>query len=213
MTSYPIPAAAIVPPSPSSLPKAWTLPDAGLAVFHGHPSTPKLFHYFLPALVARSKRVLCLDGANRFDPLLIARFARQRGWDSAIFNAHLRVARAFTCFQLTELFAHVPRVLRKFPADVVIVTAMPDLYFDEDVRDREAVASFHQGLASLKTLAELPLLVAVFSDASSFRTPRQILFQQLTAQANVVWKCMERADGKLNFLQEKSLPPAPRALP
>jgi hypothetical protein len=211
MTSYPIPAAAVAPPS--SLSKGWTLPDAGLAVFHGHPGTPRLFHYFLPALVTQGKRVLCLDGANRFDPLLLARFARQRGWDSSIFNSRLRVARAFTCFQLTELVAHVPRVLRTFPADVVIVTAMPDLYFDEDVREREAAASFRQGLASLKMLTELPLLVAVFSDASSFPAQRQTMFQQLTAQASVVWKCTEQTGGKLNFLQEKSQPPAPPALP
>ncbi len=164
-------------------------------------------------MVTQGKRVLCLDGANRFDPLLLARFARQRGWDSSVFNSRLRVARAFTCFQLTELFAHVPRVLRTFPADVVIVTAMPDLYFDEDVREREAAASFRQGLASLKMLTELSLLVAVFSDASSFPAQRQTLFQQLTAQASVVWKCTERAGGKLNLLQEKFLPPAPRALP
>lgn len=213
MTSYLIPAAAVAPPSASSLSKAWPLPDTGLAVFHGHPGTPRLFHYFLPALVRQGKRVLCLDGANRFDPLLLARFARQRGWDSSIFNSRLRVARAFTCFQLTELVAHVPRVLRTFPAGAVIVTAMPDLYFDEDVRDREAAASFRQGLASLKMLTELPLLVAVFSDASSFPAQRQTMFQQLTAQASVVWRCAERGGGKLNFLQEKSQSPAPPALP
>jgi hypothetical protein len=32
----------------------------------------------------------------------------------------------------------VPRTLERFSADVLIVTALPDLYFDEDVRDREA---------------------------------------------------------------------------
>ena len=59
--------------------KPWELPPSGLAVFYGRPETPRLFHYFLPRLLAEGKQVLCLDGANRFDPLLIARLARQRG--------------------------------------------------------------------------------------------------------------------------------------
>src|SRR5882762_9982037 len=59
--------------------RPWVLPPSGLAVFYGRPETPRLFHYFLPRLLAEGKQVLCLDGANRFDPLLIARLARQRG--------------------------------------------------------------------------------------------------------------------------------------
>src|SRR5271154_5747088 len=133
--------AEVASPSPR---KAWALPESGLAVFHGRADVPRLFHYFLPQLIAQEKSVLCLDGANRFDPLLFARFPRQRGQEASAFNERLRVARAFTCFQLTELLARVPRLLRDFSASVLIVTALPDLYFDEDVREREATVSFHR---------------------------------------------------------------------
>ena len=147
--------------------KPWALPPAGLAVFYGRPETPRLFHYFLPRLLAEGKQVLCLDGANRFDPLLIARLARQRGIAAAEFNRRIRVARAFTCFQLTELLVRVPRFIEKFAADALIVTALPDLYFDEDVRDRDAAVAFRHALDALRALAPLPLGVAVFSDATS----------------------------------------------
>jgi hypothetical protein len=110
MAADPIPVALAAPvaPSPPPIGKPWALPPAGLAVFYGRPETPRLFHYFLPRLLAEGKRVLCLDGANRFDPLLIARLARQRGIVAAEFNRRIRVARAFTCFQLTELLVRVP---------------------------------------------------------------------------------------------------------
>ena len=145
-------------------------------MFYGRPETPRLFHYFLPRLLSEGKQVLCLDGANRFDPLLIARLARQRGIAAAEFNRRIRVARAFTCFQLTELLVRVPRFVEKFAADALIVTALPDLYFDEDVRDRDAAVAFRHALDALRALAPLPLGVAVFSDATSFAgaAPRDV---------------------------------------
>src|SRR5271154_854406 len=129
MPSHFITAGAVAPSSS----KNWELPECGLAVFHGHADAPRLFHYFLPRLIAQGKPVLCLDGANRFDPLLIARFARTGGEGAATLNQFVRVSRAFTCFQLTELLMRMPRWLEKFPARALVVTALPDLYFDEDV--------------------------------------------------------------------------------
>lgn len=187
---------AIAPP-PRSL---WTLPETGLAVFHGHPDVPRLFHYFLPRLVAQGKPALVLDGANRFDPLLLARFARSRGLahaaEAAAFNQRVRVSRAFTCFQMTELLVRVPRLLEKFSARAVIVTALPDLYFDEDVREAEAAASFRRALEALRALRRRPLVTAVFSDAASFQTPRKSFFAQLLAQASQVSRFAEE-DGRL----------------
>ncbi len=195
-------AAPVVSPLPPKRP--WVLPPSGLAVFYGRPETPRLFHYFLPRLLTEGKQVLCLDGANRFDPLLIARLARQRGREVAEFNRRIRVARAFTCFQLTELLVRVPRLLEQFAADALVVTALPDLYFDEDVRERDAGASFRHALDALRALRPLPLGVAVFSDATSFETPRRAMFGQLAAQATELWRfALDGEGGKLRLIGEK----------
>src|SRR5882672_578385 len=191
-------------PFESSQGKPWVLPPSGLAVFYGRPETPRLFHYFLPRLLAEGKQVLCLDGANRFDPLLIARLARQRGREVAEFNRRIRVARAFTCFQLTELLVRVPRLLEQFAADALVVTALPDLYFDEDVRERDAGVTFRHALDALLALRPLPLGVAVFSDATSFETPRRAMFGQLVAQATELWRfVLDGEGGKLRLIGEE----------
>ena len=119
----------------------WVLPERAFTVLYGCPEIQRLSHYFLPRILLRQKRVLYLDGANQISPLLIARFARERALEPSALNALIRVARAFTCFQLTELIRRVPKVLATFHADVLIVTALPDLFFDEDVQDRPARAS------------------------------------------------------------------------
>src|SRR5256885_10810001 len=111
-------------------PNPWVLSDRALTVFYGCPEMPRLSHYFLPRLLFEKKQTLYLDGANQISPLLLARFARERGLDSSSVNSLILVARAFTCFQLTELVRRVPKSLEKCPANVIIVTALPDLYFD-----------------------------------------------------------------------------------
>ena len=199
-----VPVSPFPAPSPSPAPqKLWALPERGLAVFHGHPDVPRLFHYFLPRLIARDRPVLCLDGANRFDPLLIARFSRERGLDAAVFHSRIRVSRAFTCFQLTELLARAPRLLEKFPASAIVVTALPDLYFDEDVREREAGASFARALEALAVLRARPLVTAVFTDAPSFQTPRRAFFAQLVAQSDSVSQFVEH-EGRLSLAPHPS---------
>jgi hypothetical protein len=141
------------PEAKSPPPKPWTLPPQGLAVFHGDKDTARLSHYFLPRLLLQGKRVLMLDGANCADPRLLERLARQRCVPFEQFSRQIQIARAFTCFQLTELIARVPRLLADFPAELLIVTAFPELYYDEDVRDWNARIAFEQALANLQRLA------------------------------------------------------------
>jgi hypothetical protein len=103
----------------------------------------------MPRLALEGKRILFLDGANCADPRLMARLAERRGIPFAQFNQQIMLARAFTCFQLTELIRRVPQFLAQFPAQVVMVTAFPELYFDEDVRQADAHAAFQQALKCL----------------------------------------------------------------
>jgi hypothetical protein len=187
-------------------PTPWILPDRAFTILYGCPEMPRLSHYFLPRILLNQGGVLYLDGANQISPLLIARFARERGLDPSAFNALIRVSRAFTCFQLTELIRRVPKVLGAFAADVLIVTALPDLFFDEDVRDREARASFEHALEGLQEIAMLPISIAVFSDATSFKTKRRDFFQQLCNQARQVLRVEARSDSELCFSCEKTAP-------
>ena len=190
----------------STTPNPWVLPARALTVFYGCPEMPRLSHYFLPRLLFAKKQILYLDGANQISPLLLARFARERGLDSSSVNSLIRVARAFTCFQLTELVRRVPKTLEKCPADVLIVTALPDLYFDEDVQDRPARASFEHALEGLQQLAPLQLPIAVFSDATSFKTRRHDFFKKLRNQADHIVKVESDSEGSVSFTREKGTP-------
>ena len=190
----------------ATTPSPWILPDHALTVLYGCPEIQRLSHYFLPRVLLGQKRVLYLDGANQISPLLIARFARERALEPSALNALIRVARAFTCFQLTELIRRVPKVLAAFQADVLIVTALPDLFFDEDVQDRPARASFEHALEGLRELAPLSLSIAVFSNATSFKTKRRDFFHRLRNQADHIVKVEPGPESSLSFTREKNTP-------
>jgi hypothetical protein len=183
----------------------WAFPEQGLAVFYGPGNVPKLSHYFLPRLLLQGKRVLFLDGANSANPRLLARLARERGVPFEQFNRRVQIARAFTCFQLTELIARVPRFLAAFPAEVLVVTALPDLYFDEDVRDWDARVALEQALGSLDRLARQPLAITLFSAATTF-TPsaaRRNFFARACRSAGEVWRFRVGEDGRPNLICER----------
>ena len=207
------------------LPQPWRLPERGLALYHGLGETARLSHYFLPRLIQSDKNVLVLDGANAFDPRLLERLARsprghqgERGVEFSEFCRRIRVARAFTCFQLTELVARVPRFLADFPAQVLVVTALPDLYFDEDIRDGDARVAFERALRNLQRYGcggpgALPqLAVAVFSSAADFSPSpaRRQFFARASAAAGEVWRYSLGEDGRPKLLLEKQAPlPSP----
>lgn len=187
--------------------RPWTLPPAGLAVFHGTGEVARLSHYFLPRLLREGKDVLMLDGANSADPRLLARLARERGVAFEVFNRQVQIARAFTCFQLTELARRVPQFLRDFPARVLIVTAFPDLYFDEDIRDWDARVAFEQALAYFRRWASRgspTLSVAIFSASASLTPPpaRRGFFDEVDAAAREVWRFTLNTEGKVGLSLE-----------
>jgi hypothetical protein len=205
--------------------RPWTLPVQGLALFHGNQDAARLSHYFFPRLLLEGKRILMLDGANCADPRLLERMARQRHVAFDQFCRQMQIARAFTCFQLTELIARLPRFLADFPAEVVIVTAFPELYYDEDVRDWNAQAAFEQALANLRRLAgssdvtsagtpwgctgtpwRAPT-VAVFSSATAFAPSpaRRRFFEKVYAAGAEVWQFIENPVGKLGLACDKRI--------
>jgi len=151
-------------------------------------------------------QILYLDGANQINPLQIAHFARRCQLEPSSFNSLIRVSRAFTCFQLTELIRRAPKFLEKFPAQVVMITALPDLYFDEDVKEPEARAAFERALEALQHPALRQLSVVVFSDVASIPTNRKTFFQRLVAQADRVVRVAAQPDTTFAFTCEKAKP-------
>lgn len=183
----------------------WSLPVRGFALFEGNREALRLSHYFLPGLIQKGRRILFLDGANSASPHLMARLARQSGIPFEQFCDSVQIARAFTCFQLTELIARVPQFVASFSAQVLIVTAFPALYLDQDIRDWDARVAFERALRDLSQWSSHPrrsLTVAVFSPSaySTAAYSRRNFIDRTKLAATEVWKFDHDEQGKLTLL-------------
>jgi hypothetical protein len=102
----------------------------------------------------------------------------------------------------------VPQFLADFPAQVLIVTAFPELYFDEDVHDWDARVAYERALGNLRRLASLA--VGVFSAAPPHagQTPslaRRRFFPQLCAAAGEVWRFTRGEGNRLGLICERAI--------
>ncbi len=184
--------------------KPWHLPAKGLVVFEGEHHTARLSQYFLPSLIRRDKGILILDGANSVDPRLMAKLSERRGISFQQFNQQVRIARAFTCFQLTELISRVPQFLSEFRFQTLMVTALPELYFDEDVSDWDARVAFRRAMSHLSCWLRQcpsPFAIALFSSALTFSPlgPRKHFLEQVRSIATELWRFTQGQDGKLQL--------------
>jgi hypothetical protein len=110
----------------------------------------------LPLIAARAGQgdVFVLDGGNRFNAFEVARFIRFKTIHLHAWQGRIRLARAFTCHEMTTLLRHTPAT----PAPVFILDLLATFY-DDAVTDREAI--WHLRL-SLKQMQRLQKSAPVF---------------------------------------------------
>lgn len=117
----------------------------------------------LAASLAESGPLRVLDGGNQFNAYLVARALRSRTVDVQRMLTRIRLARAFTCYQVSALLAS--------EAAVGIPTLVLDLlstFYDENVPLPERWRLLRQCLVHLRRLSRTaPLVVS----ASPSRVP------------------------------------------
>lgn len=87
--------------------------------------------------------LMVVDGANAFDPFLVATLARRAGLLPKVLLDEIRISRVFTCHQLEALIAgRLQRSLQQFGAKAVLFAGLLDPLLDEDVPLKEALRIF-----------------------------------------------------------------------
>jgi hypothetical protein len=116
------------------------------------------------------KQSLYLCGDNRFDPYVVARFARSQQKSPEEALGRVLVARAFTAYQLDELIHRLnPSKSLEDAYGVVIVSGFCAAFLDEDVADSDAARLFYRSLWRLRDLAQEGLTLLL----TESETPKQ----------------------------------------
>jgi hypothetical protein len=117
----------------------------------------------------KRNRVVFICGDNRFDPYAISRAAKAMGARPEDALRAIRIARAFTAYQLSEL---VDRLGAGSGEDFVVISGPCSTFFDEDVPLVDAARLFYRMLWRVVELARggrTMLLVQGAADASARR--------------------------------------------
>ena len=154
--------------------------------------------------------VILLDGANRFDPYMAASFARKAMIPPERLLKRIRIARAFTCYQMATLMGErLVSLLRQEGAAVprqklwVILLGPITTFFDEDVPEREVRPLFERSLKRVEEIAMggIPFFLFQPSAVSKNNPPtppsvrgrlmdskRAYLTRRLFQFSNLVWR-------------------------
>jgi hypothetical protein len=114
--------------------------------------------------------VILLDGANRFDPYVVSSLARRALIPPEKLLKRIRIARAFTCYQMAALMGEkLSKLIEQekgglpdlFPSPLhplhrrpwVILLGPITTFLDEDVPEREVRPLFERSLRSVEKIA------------------------------------------------------------
>ncbi len=158
---------------------------SGITVIYGVSIPSELIFKPIAQLAGHGQFVFVIDGENSFQAYRIASFARTMRLPPQRTLEQVRVSRAFTCYQLTELVVKLTRMEIDQCAGIVCLGLL-NTFYDEDVTLPEAQRLLQQVMASLKSLAEQWSILITVRPPNSSGQERRRLLAVLMEHANVV---------------------------
>lgn len=172
-------------------------PQGSYSLLIGPQAVHDLALYLLGCLLIQGLRALYIDAANAFDPYLLSRLAQRAGKAPREPLSRVSVSRAFTCHQLeTLVLEDLGGELSRRPVDLLLVSGLPTLLFDEAVPFGEAKRIFLEIVSRLKGLAHQGLPILITHEDSYLGPRRKLLLVPLIKAAEVVAR-IEKGEGGL----------------
>ncbi len=178
-------------------------------------------------LAGKGIDVIVLDGANRFDPYMVSSFAKKALLSPERLLKAIRIARAFTCYQMASLIGEKLNSLLKQEEGTtqpenrwIILLGPVTPFLDEDVPDREVRPLFERSLKKIEEMALEGVSFLLFqSDGFSENLPvppfikggvgglrnskRTDLARRLLQFSNAVWRITLEDEGPRVILEKE----------
>jgi hypothetical protein len=176
-------------------------------------------------LAGKGIGVIVLDGANRFDPYTVSSFARKALIPPERLLKGIRIARAFTCYQMAVMVGErlhsllrEERAIDESKNRWVILLGPITPFMDEDVSEREVRPLFERSLKKIEEMASRRIPFLLFQPNGFSGNPpftkggvgglmssrRAYLMRRLFQFANEVWR-ISLEDQEPRVVLEKGL--------
>ena len=164
-------------------------------VLFGGEGSGEISSYVAGWMASHRIDVIMLDGANRFDPYTVSSFARKASISPESLLKRIRIARAFTCYQMATLMGEKLTGLLREKVRIaqaqkpwVILLGPITTFLDEDVPEREVRPLFERSLRKVEILAEEGVPFFLFQALIPSHSKRAYLMKRLFQFANLVWR-------------------------
>jgi hypothetical protein len=166
---------------------------------------------------------IVLDGANRFDPYTVSSYARRALIPPEEVLKRIRIARAFTCYQMATLMGEklvsflgvrTPGAIPPGPAGDghesplqrprVILLGPLTTFLDEDVPEREVRPLFERALRKVEEMAAAGVPFFLFQSPVSPGCKRAPLMKRLSQFSDLVWRISLEDQGPRMILEKSS---------
>ena len=162
-------------------------------------------------LAGKEMDVIVLDGANRFNSYTVSSFARRALIPPEKLLKSIRIARAFTCYQMATLMGEQLTSLLKregateMPQKPWVILLGPlTTFLDEDVPEREVRPLFERSLGKIEGMASKGVPFLSFQSSGFSDLKRAYLMRRLFQFSNLVWK-ISLEDQEPQVILEKGL--------
>jgi hypothetical protein len=149
-------------------------------VLFGGEGTGAISSYVAGWMASHRIDVIVLDGANRFDPYAVSSFARKASLSPESLLKRIRIARAFTCYQMATLMGEkLKSAIAQAQKPWVILLGPITPFLDEDVPERDVRPLFERSLRKVEILAEEGVPFFLFQGLLPPRSKRAYLMKRL----------------------------------
>jgi hypothetical protein len=185
--------------------------QAGLSrkvLFYGE-GVGEISSYVAGWVADKGTDVIVLDGANRFDPYMISSYARKVLIPPDRLLKKIRIARAFTCYQMATLVGErlvcLLRQEKRNPQPQkpwVILLGLITTFLDEDVPEREVRPLLEKSLRKVEELTMEGIPFLLFQPLVPLDSKRAFLTKRLFQFSNLVWKISLGDEGPKIILEK-----------
>jgi hypothetical protein len=153
--------------------------------------------------------VIVLDGANRFDPYMVSSFAKKASMPPVSLLKRIRIARAFTCYQMATLIEEGLISLLKQTGETaqqqkpwVILLGLITPFLDEDVSEREVRPLFEKSLRKVEGMAAGGIPFFLFQPSAVSDSKRAYLTRRLFQFSDLIWRICQDDEGPKVILEK-----------
>ena len=180
-------------------------------ILFGGERVEEISSYVAGWMVGHGIETIVLDGANRFDPYTVSSFARRVLIPPEDLLHRIRIARAFTCYQMATLMGErlvsllmEEKVMVRAQKPLVILLGPLNTFLDEDVPEREVSPLLERSLRNVESLTAEGIPFFLFQSFLPPHSRRAYLMRKLFQFSNVIWRVSLEDEGP-KLVMEKGL--------